>query len=74
MTDATEFHSQFLNGRDWRSFLTAVQSTVNYPKMMEVLRSRSAWFSDGAARTSNWRLSNGSLAERLLGPTGEGIL
>jgi hypothetical protein len=51
--------SQFLNCRDWRSFLTAVQCAVAYPKVIDTLRASPAWFADSAARTSNWLLSRG---------------
>jgi len=55
---------KFLNARDWRSFLTAIQCSVSDAKMVEALRSSPAWFLDGAARTSNWLLSSGLLRPR----------
>jgi len=57
MTDAST--QKFLNARDWQSFLTAVQSSMSYPKMIDALRGSPSWFVDGAARTSNWLLSSG---------------
>lgn len=48
--------SQFLNGREWRSFLTAVQCAVTYPKVIDALRASPAWFLDRATRTSSWLL------------------
>lgn len=58
--------NQFLNCREWRSFLTALQQcAVTYPKVLDALRTSPAWFIDGAARTSNWLLSTLSNPQRL---------
>jgi hypothetical protein len=65
MTESPPKGSQFLNCRDWRSFLSeAVQQAVAYPKMIDALRASPAWFTEGAARTSNWLLASGALTLR----------
>ena len=56
--------SQFLNCREWRTFLTAVQGAVPYPKVLEAVRSSHTWFIDGAAKTSNWLLGGLKLQRR----------
>jgi hypothetical protein len=64
MADPISHSSQFLNCRDWHSFLTAVQCAVTYPKVIDALRASPAWFADRAARTSNWLLSSGMTPRR----------
>jgi hypothetical protein len=55
---ATNAHtSKFSNCREWRTFLTAVQAAVPYPKVRDAVKSGQAWFIDGAAKTSNWLLA-----------------
>ncbi len=57
VSEAKSAASHFLNGREWRTFLTAVQSVVPYPKVAEAVKTGHAWFTDGAAKTSNWLLA-----------------
>jgi hypothetical protein len=58
MSDFQDFKRKFSNNRQWREFVSAVQSvtypcTVTYPKVISALRSGRDWFSEGAARTSS---------------------
>ncbi|MGB6307301.1 MAG: hypothetical protein WBF89_05855 [Steroidobacteraceae bacterium] len=63
MTHFTPFDDmrrKFSNHRQWRDFVAAVQDSVTYPcsatypMVLSALRSGKAWFSDGAARATNW--------------------
>jgi hypothetical protein len=44
----------FVNRRDWGSYLSALQSAATYPKVLEVVKSGRAWFTQGATQASNW--------------------
>jgi hypothetical protein len=52
---------KFTNKRQWREFVSAVQSSVNYPAAIgtlypaaiNTLRSGTKWFSDGLAQASS---------------------
>ena len=65
MPDSNRRLSRFLNSREWRTFLGAVQDAVQgaatHPTVQDAVKSSQAWFSDGAARTSKWLLANGRL-------------
>jgi hypothetical protein len=62
MPDLNRRLGRFLNSREWRTFLGAVQGAATYPTVKDAVKSSQAWFSDGAARTSKWLLANGRLA------------
>jgi hypothetical protein len=58
MKEFQDFKRKFSNNRQWREFVSAVQSVtypcaVTYPKVISALRSGRDWFSDGAARASS---------------------
>jgi hypothetical protein len=44
----------FLNRRDWGSYLGALQSAATYPKVLEAVKSSRDWFTQGATQASNW--------------------
>jgi len=47
--------SNFLNRRDWGSYVSALQSAVTYPKVLEAaLKSSRDWFTQSASEASNW--------------------
>lgn len=46
--------SNFLNRRDWTSYLSALQSAANYPKVLEAVKSSRDWFTQGATQASHW--------------------
>jgi hypothetical protein len=54
MPDENELKHYFLNRRDWGSYLSALQSAANYPKVLEAVKSSRDWFTQGASRTSSW--------------------
>jgi hypothetical protein len=60
MTNFDDVRRKFSNHRQWRDVISAVHASmtypcaVTYPMVLDALRSGRAWFSDGAARASNW--------------------
>jgi hypothetical protein len=60
MTNFDDMRRKFSNHRQWRDVISAVHESmtypcaVTYPMVLDALRSGRAWFSDGAARASNW--------------------
>ncbi|MGD0490353.1 MAG: hypothetical protein ABSC32_02295 [Steroidobacteraceae bacterium] len=62
MPVADEKTNKFLNSREWRTFLSAVQSAASYPSVLKALREGQAWLSESAANTSGWLLADASLA------------
>ena len=47
--------SNFLNRRDWGSYVSALQSAATYPKVLEAaLKSSRDWFTQSASEASNW--------------------
>ena len=59
MQDEHDPKHTFLNRRDWGSYLSALQSVATYPKatypkMIEAVKSSSAWFAEGATQASTW--------------------
>jgi hypothetical protein len=61
MSITIEKTSKFVNSREWRTFLSAVQSATPYPSVMKALRAGQAWLSESAAKTSGWLLDDDSL-------------
>lgn len=61
MRGARSSAGKFLNSREWRTFLSAMQCAVPGPKVINAVKSSHAWFIDGAAKTSNWLLAGGGL-------------
>ena len=61
MTITGEKTSKFVNSREWRTFLIAVQSAASYPSVMKAVRAGQAWLSESAAKTSGWLLVDDSL-------------
>jgi hypothetical protein len=57
--------STFLNRRDWGSYLAALQSAANYPKVMEAVKSGQAWFTEGASQASTWFVGGEPLTGKL---------
>lgn len=49
-----EVKSSFLNRRDWGSYLIALQSAANCPKVLDAVKSSRDWVAQGAAHASNW--------------------
>ena len=49
-----EVKSSFLNRRDWGSYLIALQSAANYPKVLDAVKSSRDWVAQGATHASNW--------------------
>jgi hypothetical protein len=63
MQEDNEMKSNFLNRRDWGSYLSALESAASYPKLLEAkffeaLKSGRDWVSLGATEASSW-LSTG---------------
>jgi hypothetical protein len=54
MQDETRVKRNFLNRRDWTSFVGGLPGTTNYPKLAEAVKSGRAWFSEGATHASSW--------------------
>jgi hypothetical protein len=60
MTNFDDVRRKFSNHRQWREVISAVHESMTYPcamtypMVLDALRSGRAWFSDGAARASNW--------------------
>ncbi len=54
MQDDIETKRNFLNRREWGSYLGALQSAATYPKVMEAVKSSRDWFTQGAAQASHW--------------------
>jgi hypothetical protein len=44
----------FLNRRDWGSYLRALQSAATYPKVLEAVKSSRDWVTQGATQASSW--------------------
>ena len=70
MSEFQGFKRKFSNNRQWRDFVSAVQSvtypcTVTYPKVISALRSGRDWFSEGAARASSRLAAAEDYAEAL---------
>lgn len=65
MQDDNEPRSTFLNRRDWGSYLSALQSAANYPKVLEAVKSSRDWFAQGASEASNWLGASSDLNEKL---------
>jgi hypothetical protein len=66
MDDASDRKiSTFLNRRDWGSYLAALQSAANYPKVMEAVKSGQAWFTQGASQASSWLAGGEHLTGKL---------
>ena len=72
MQDENKLKGNFLNRRDWVSYLSAVQSAANYPNMIEALKLSRDWFTQGAAQASNWLVgSTTELCDKLVGSTAD---
>jgi len=54
MPDDKDTKTNFLNRRDWGSYLSALQSAATYPKVLEAVRSSRDWFTQSASEASNW--------------------
>ncbi len=52
--EGRESKRNFLNRRDWGSYLSALQSAATYPKVLEAVKSSRDWFTQGATQASNW--------------------
>ncbi len=65
MQDADGRKSVFLNRRDWSSYVAALQNAAVHPKIMDVVRTGQAWFTDGAAQASSWLMGREPLREKL---------
>jgi hypothetical protein len=67
MRDTTQHANtpgKFLNCREWRSFVTAVQCAVTSPKAAgRAAKSNPLWVRDRAARTS-WLMIGGSFSSQ----------
>jgi len=71
MQNDNDIKGNFLNRRDWNSYMTALQNATAYPrvlesvypKVLEAVNSGCAWFTEGAAHASNW-LVDGSRSLR----------
>jgi len=64
MQDEENRKGAFVNRRDWGSYLAALQNAATYPKVMEVVRSGQAWFTDGAVQASTWLMGPESFREK----------
>jgi hypothetical protein len=53
---------KFLNCREWRSFVTALQCAVAYPKADRTAKPNPPWVR--AARTSSWLMIGGSFSSQ----------
>jgi hypothetical protein len=53
--------NKFLNCREWRTFLAALQGPSAHPSMISALRASQAWLGGSAAKTYGWLLVNGNL-------------
>jgi hypothetical protein len=65
MQNDNERKSTFLNRRDWSSYLCALQSAANYPKVLEAVKSSRDWFAQGASQASNWLGASSDLTGKL---------
>ncbi len=63
-TAKNDARGTFLNRRDWGSYLSALQSAANYPKVVEAVNSGKAWFTEGATQASNWLAAQVELADK----------
>jgi len=54
MKDDHDLKHTFLNRRDWGSYLSALQSAANYPKVLEAVKTSRDWFTQGASHASSW--------------------
>jgi len=72
MQDDNELRGNFLNRREWGSYLSALQTAANYPNMIEALKLTRDWFTQSAADASNWLVdSTTELRDTLVGSTTE---
>ncbi len=54
MQDDIDTKRNFLNRRDWGSYLAALQNAAARPKVMDAVKCSRAWFTQGAAQASHW--------------------
>lgn len=54
----------FLNRREWRSYMAALQSAAS-PRVMGVVKSGRDWISTGASHASHWLSGSDSLKDEL---------
>jgi L-rhamnose isomerase len=54
MAGDSDTKTNFLNRRDWGSYLSALQSAATYPKVLEAVKSGRDWFTQSASEASNW--------------------
>jgi hypothetical protein len=57
--------SNFLNRREWGSYLTALQTAATYPNLKDAVKSGRDWFTEGAAQASNWLAGSVPLKDKL---------
>jgi hypothetical protein len=54
MQDERLVKRNFLNRRDWTSFLSGLPGTPSYPKLIEAVKNTGAWCFEGASQASSW--------------------
>ncbi len=59
MAVAIEKPRNFLNSREWRTFLSAAQSAAAHPSVMTAVRATRAWLNAGAAKSCDWPFAGG---------------
>jgi hypothetical protein len=65
MQDDTEQKGAFfLNRRDWSSYVCALQSAANYPKVIEAVKTSRDWFTNGATTASSWLVCSTELRDK----------
>jgi hypothetical protein len=57
MQNDNQVKGTFLNRRDWNTYLSALQSAANYPKVLVAVKSSRDWFTQNASHASNWLVS-----------------
>lgn len=66
MAHYDEAKRNFLNRRDWNSYLCKLQSAASYPKVIGAVKSGRAWFSLGATEASDWLVGSAELGNKLI--------
>jgi hypothetical protein len=65
MQDDNEPKRTFLNRRDWSTFLSALQDTAAYPKLLDAaVKSSRDWVTEGATQASHWLVGNTALRDK----------
>jgi hypothetical protein len=58
MPDTNPKNGKFLNGREWRSFVSAVQGVAIHTRVRGAVRAGQSWLSGGALQSSSWLMAS----------------